>query len=151
MVNENQKAKAILSKSASVVFAIVFFVLAVLIFAITVIVASTYSRNPFEWIGYHIEYYIAFYIISALLVVVGILVLVLNPIAKRYSLVVSDKRIYAKTIFKTVQLPLDKVTAVAHGIFKHVTVVTSRGRITFYFVSNLDEVVTAIEEQLFNK
>ncbi len=151
MVNENQKAKAILSKSAVVVAAVIFFALAVLIFAITVIVASTYSNNPFEWIGRYIEYYIAFYILVLLNVVAGILMFVLDPVSKRYSLIVTDKRLFAQTLFRTVQLPLDKVTAVSHGIFKHVTIVTARGRITFYFVSNLDEVLTAIEGQLYNK
>lgn len=151
MVNENQKAKAILSKSAVVVAAVIFFALAVLIFAITVIVASTYSNNPFEWIGRYIEYYIAFYILVLLNVVAGILMFVLDPVSKRYSLIVTDKRLFAQTLFRTVQLPLDKVTAVSHGIFKHVTIVTARGLITFYFVSNLDEVLTAIEGQLYNK
>ena len=83
MVNENQKAKAILSKSAVVVAAVIFFALAVLIFAITVIVASTYSNNPFEWIGRYIEYYIAFYILVLLNVVAGILMFVLDPVSKQ--------------------------------------------------------------------
>ena len=65
------------------------------------------------------------------------------------EIVVSNKRIYGKVGFgKRVDLPLDSISAVAttSDLTKGVSVSTSSGRITFYFLSNRIEIAEAIRE-----
>ena len=153
MVNENQKAKAVISKSVDILLAVVLIVLGLLMFAIALIVANEYAYrvSVFDYIGINIELYVWFFVAMALCITAGILILVFKPIQKKYSLTVTDKRVFSKTLLQTVELPLNKITVVSQGIFKHITIATARGRITFYFVANVNEVVTAIEEQIHNK
>ncbi len=67
------------------------------------------------------------------------------------EIVVTDKRIYGKVAFgKRVDLPMDSVSAVAVTslVTQGVSVSTSSGRITFYYLSNRDDISSTIRELL---
>lgn len=70
------------------------------------------------------------------------------------ELVVTDKRIYGKVVFgKQVNLPLDSVSAVATtSVFTQgVSVATSSGRITFFYLPNSNEICEKINELLIKR
>jgi len=70
------------------------------------------------------------------------------------QIVVTDKRIYGKVAFgKQVDLPLDSVSAVAvTSVFTQgVSVATSSGRITFFYLANRNDVSQAIRELLVKR
>ena len=57
------------------------------------------------------------------------------------SLTVTNRRVTGKASFgKSVDLPLNQISAVALGIFSRITVATSSGKIHFWFIKNREEV-----------
>ena len=69
-----------------------------------------------------------------------------------YQLTVTDKRVYGKTSFgRSVNLPLDSISAVAAGYFKGIAVATSSGKIVFGLIKNRDEVHDAITSLLIER
>lgn len=70
------------------------------------------------------------------------------------EIVVTDKRIYGKVAFgKQVDLPLDSVSAVAvTSVFTQgVSVATSSGRITFFFLAERNKISTKIRNLLIER
>lgn len=68
-------------------------------------------------------------------------------------LVITNKRVYGEValgswVIKRVNLPLDAITAVATGIFGSLTVVAPGGRISFWGLSNRNEMYDALVELL---
>lgn len=67
-------------------------------------------------------------------------------------IVVTDKRVYGKAMFgKQVDLPLDSISTLGMGMFSSIAVATSSGKITFWGISNRDEVHKAISGLLQNR
>lgn len=63
----------------------------------------------------------------------------------KMELIVTNKRIYGKTIFgKQIDLPLDSISSVAKGIFDSISIATSSGRILFLYISNREDIYTVI-------
>ena len=61
------------------------------------------------------------------------------------SLTVTNRRVTGKASFgKSVDLPLNQISAVALGIFSRITVATSSGKIHFWFIENREEVHSAL-------
>lgn len=61
------------------------------------------------------------------------------------SLIVTNRRVTGKASFgKSVDLPLNQISAVALGIFSRITVATSSGKIHFWFIENREEVHSAL-------
>lgn len=57
------------------------------------------------------------------------------------ELSITDRRVVGKASFgKTVDLPLNQISAVALGIFSRITVATSSGKVHFWFIQNRSEV-----------
>ena len=57
------------------------------------------------------------------------------------SLTVTNRRVTGKASFgKSVDLPLNQISAVALGIFSRITVATSSGKIHFWFIENREDV-----------
>lgn len=55
----------------------------------------------------------------------------------KMQITVSDKRVYGKTIFgRSVDLPIDSISAVGSGMFNKIIVATSSGKIKFLFIEN---------------
>lgn len=70
----------------------------------------------------------------------------------RCEITVSDKRVWGKTSFgKRVDLPFNQISAVGYGSFGSVAVGTSSGRICFWYLSNKEEVHSAITNVLVNR
>ena len=73
-------------------------------------------------------------------------------VTKEMKIVVTDKRVYGKTIFgKQVDLPLDSISAIAKSWFKGVAVSTSSGRIVFLLISNNEEIFKTISDLLIER
>ena len=92
-------------------------------------------------------------VITACLFVICILVasIVYNGLSK-ILLVVTDKRVYGKAMFgKQVDLPLDSISTLGMGAFSSIAVATSSGKITFWGISNRDEIHKAISGLLQNR
>ncbi len=88
------------------------------------------------------EYLVESVILPGLLlaVIAFILILTIGALLNQSELTVTDKRAYGKAAFgRRVDLPLDSISSVGTGIFKCLSVATSSGRITFWFIQNLDE------------
>lgn len=65
---------------------------------------------------------------------------------------ITDKRVYGVAAFKKrVDLPFDMISAVGGGIFNRLTVATSSGRITFYFLKNRDDIFDVITNRLIER
>lgn len=63
------------------------------------------------------------------------------------ELTVTNRRVTGKASFgKSVDLPLNQISAVGLGIFSRITVATSSGRIHFWFIKNRAEVHSALTE-----
>lgn len=63
------------------------------------------------------------------------------------ELTVTNRRVTGKASFgKTVDLPLNQISAVGLGVFSRISVATSSGRIHFWFIKNRTEVHSALTE-----
>lgn len=63
------------------------------------------------------------------------------------ALAVTNRRVTGKASFgKSVDLPLNQISAVGLGIFSRITVATSSGRIHFWFVENRTDVHAALTD-----
>lgn len=92
-------------------------------------------------------------VITACLLIICIVAasIVYNGLSK-ILIVVTDKRVYGKAMFgKQVDLPLDSISALGMGMFSSIAVATSSGKITFWGISNRDEIHKAISGLLQNR
>jgi len=65
----------------------------------------------------------------------------------RCALTVTNRRVTGRASFgKTVDLPLNQISAVGLGIFSRITAATSSGRIHFWFIENRSEVHEALTD-----
>ena len=65
----------------------------------------------------------------------------------RGKLIVTNTRVTGKASFgKQVDLPIGKISAVALGAFRQVSIGTSSGNIRFWFIQNRDEVHAALSD-----
>ena len=107
------------------------------------------KRGPILRHSHSLEYYMPFITIGIPMLIIAAIFYVLMNSCK---ITVTDKRVYGIAAFrKRVDLPFDKISAVGGGIFRKITVASSSGKITFYFVKNRDEVFNSITKQLINR
>lgn len=67
----------------------------------------------------------------------------------RCQITVSDKRVWGKTDFgRQVDLPINQISALSYGKFGSVCVATSSGVIRFWYLTNKEQVYTAISNLL---
>ena len=83
-------------------------------------------------------------IIGGLVALVGVVLMIVGR--ERSEIVVTDKRVYGKTLFgKRVDLPIGSVSAVAVlPLFSGVVVSTSSGRISFYGLPEYNDLFKAM-------
>jgi len=68
------------------------------------------------------------------------------------SLTVTNKRVYGQAAFgKRVDLPFDMISATSTGWLHSLSVATSSGRISFWFLSNRNEVFAVISNLLIER
>lgn len=68
------------------------------------------------------------------------------------EMIVSDKRVYGKTVFgKRVDLPLDSISAIGSKWPKGVAVSSSSGKIAFLMVKNRDEIHECVSNLLIER
>ena len=68
------------------------------------------------------------------------------------KLTVTNKRVYGKAAFgKRVDLPLDMISVTGTGAFKSISVATSSGKISFWLLSNRNEVFDVISNLLVER
>ena len=73
-------------------------------------------------------------------------------ILKSMEIVVTDKRVYGKTYFgKTIDLPIDSVSAVGSKWMKGISVATSSGKISFLLIKNAKEIHEEIRKLLISR
>lgn len=93
----------------------------------------------------------AYYSMIVWLVCCGVLlaIVLLNIPLKQIKMVVTDKRVYGRTLFgKQVDLPLDSISAVSTSILDGISVATSSGIIQFCGLKNRDEIYNEIKKIL---
>lgn len=102
--------------------------------------------------GYTVGDFILFHTVIPLLpfVIIGIIFYIC---ASKINLVVTNKRVYGTAIFgKIVDLPIDKISAVAIvGLFKGISVSTSSGAIRFIMIKNVREIYNSISQLLIER
>lgn len=70
----------------------------------------------------------------------------------RCKLTVTNKRVYGVAAFgKRVDLPIDMISATASGALNSITVATSSGKISFWLITNRNEVLNTISDQLIKR
>ena len=85
-------------------------------------------------------------------IIVYLPIFIVYLITKSMSIVVTDKRVYGKTYFgRSVDLPLDSISAVGSTWLKGIAVSTSSGRIAFLLIKNAKDIHTAIRSLLINR
>lgn len=68
------------------------------------------------------------------------------------KIVVTDRRIYGKTYFgKSIDLPLDSVSAIGSKWMKGISVATSSGKISFLLIKNSQEIHKVMRELLIDR
>lgn len=84
--------------------------------------------------------YVFPYFLVSLIVILAVVNLIIT--SSKYSLTVTDKRVYGKYGFgKQVNLPFDSISAVSVvKIFKGISVATSSGSIKFLLIANAEDI-----------
>lgn len=79
----------------------------------------------------------------------SVLLLILGVIHFGNEIVVTDNRVYGKSVFgKRVDLPLDSISAVGTSWPKCITIATASGRVSFSLIKNRDEIHKAVSDLL---
>ncbi len=82
----------------------------------------------------------------------GIFFSVLTAIINKSLIIVTDKRIHGKSAFgRSVNIPLDSVSAVETSFLNGIVVASSAGRIAFWGISNRDAIVSVINDLLVER
>lgn len=88
----------------------------------------------------------------AFIIVGGGLALLFHNLFDKCALTVTSKRVYGEAAFgRKMDLPLDKVSAVATCAFSGVVIATSSGRIKFRRCKNKEEVFNAVSALLMKR
>ena len=125
--------------------AFLFLIVAVLLFAI----GSAIGGSPIDFLEGFFEDYIVFFILILVCIIGAIISFIWISNCK---LVITDKRIYGKAAFgRSINLPVDMISAVSTGMFNSFSVSTSSGRITFYLLKNCEDLNTASTKLILNR
>ena len=82
----------------------------------------------------------------------SIFFVVLNVLARKAEITVTNVRVYGKTAFgKQVDLPIDSISAIATNILKGIAITSASGSILFYFLKDRDGVYHAINKLLIER
>ena len=93
-----------------------------------------------------------YYIINWSFIFVGLIFLLMYWMVSKIQITVTDKRVYGKTYFgRSVDLPLDSISAIGAGMFNTIAVATSSGKIKFSFVENSIVVHKRIRELIVDR
>ncbi len=117
---------------------------AIVIFCTILVITSLIGElYPEEIFGAAFGYALVFFI----------LFLAIGSILNQSELTVSDKRAFGKVAFgKRVDLPLDSISSVGMGnLFKRLTVATSSGSLTFWYIQNLEEFHNVLSKLLIER
>lgn len=123
---------------------------AVLLGAIFLIVNSSLynadsNKRIFEYLG-TIAYYkdfweFPYFYIGLSFWVVAICFLFTFLMMKKMQITITDKRVCGKTFFgRSVDLPIDSISAVGSSWFNGIAVSTSSGKVSFLFIENSEEI-----------
>lgn len=98
------------------------------------------------------EYGLPYYIINWSFLYLGLIFLLMYWMVSKIQITVTDKRVYGKTYFgRSVDLPLDSISAIGAGMFNTIAVATSSGKIKFSFVENAIVVHKRIRELIVDR
>lgn len=68
------------------------------------------------------------------------------------QIIVTDKRVYGKTYFgRSIDLPMDSITAISSGWFKQITISTSSGKISFCFIKNAKDIHKEVRDLIMER
>ncbi len=88
----------------------------------------------------------------AFIVLFIILSLIIQAFVFQVRIIVTDKRVYGKTVFgKRVDLPLDSISSIGSSMFAGISVATSSGKISFLGIDNRDEIYDEISKLLLER
>ena len=88
----------------------------------------------------------------AFIVLFIILSLIIQAFVFQVRIIVTDKRVYGKTVFgKRVDLPLDSISSIGSSLFAGISVATSSGKISFLGIDNRDEIYDEISKLLLER
>lgn len=93
---------------------------------------------------------------SGVVFAIGILLIIFTSLVywwlKNTDITVTDKRVYGTTATgKRVDLPFDKISAVATSLFKGIAVATSSGKINFKMIANRDDIHKELSKLLIDR
>ena len=114
---------------------------------------SVFMYNFEHWPSYALGYTFGD-LLAVELVFAGINILLFVTFRwlRNHEIVVTNKRVYGKTAFgKRVDLPMDSVSSVASMRLKRVSVATSSGNISFFFIKNHTEIHKCVSALLLQR
>jgi len=87
---------------------------------------------------------------------VGIPMLILASVfyfwMSKCSLTITNKRVFGQAAFgKRVDLPFDMISATAAGTFNSISIATASGKISFWLLSNRNDILEVISKQLIER
>ena len=128
-------------------FALICFAIAGVALIVCFIVASILGGSP-SWAFRGIEYgYYWFFIGIFIFLALGIALYTM-----KCELIVTDGKVTGKTLFgKRVDLPISQISVAGTGMLNRVSIATSSGSISFYGVTNQNEVFSTISELLMKR
>jgi hypothetical protein len=81
-----------------------------------------------------------------------ILLLLLYLMSNKMELIITDKRVYGKSVFgKRVDLPVDSISSISKNLFHGITVSTSSGKIKWYMLDGKEEAYNTLEKLIINR
>lgn len=108
-----------------------------------------YTLTLYEVIKYKYGYFDSFNVVGIPMLIIAV---VTYFWMSRCKLTVTNKRVYGVAAFgKRVDLPFDMISATASAIFNSITIATSSGKISFWLMTNRNEVFEIISNQLVNR
>lgn len=118
----------------------------------TLVTIFDYLEDNFDE-SWMVSTVVTYLIVTAIFAIAAIVIsLIIYSGLSKISIEVTDKRVFGKAMFgKQVDLPLDSISALGLGMFSSIAVATSSGRITFWGISNRDEIHKIISQLLANR
>ncbi len=128
-----------------------FFITSIIFFLITFGICEYFNGGLFEG---RYEFYFPHILASVGVALIPFIVLWILKLLVATELVVTDKRVYGAVAFgKRVDLPLDSITAIALTVklFQGISISTSSGRITFYFIETPEKFHKEINDLIIER
>ena len=107
--------------------------------------------------GFELRHYGSFWsfpfiYFAFVLFISSIVLLLYYAIIRKTEIIVTDKRVYGKTFFgRSVDLPMDSISAVGSSWFKGIAIATASGKVAFSLIEDSEDVHELLRQLLIDR